>query len=217
MHPRDPRPKAPEASEPREGSLSQRLREMAGSADAERVSIADLLLALQDRALAALLLLFALPNVLPTLPGASALLGAPLLFLAAQLCLGRPAWLPGFIGRRSISRAQFEALLARATPWLDRAEQLLRPRLSVLASAPAQNAIGAVCLLLSLIIFLPIPLGNMLPALAICLMALGLLGRDGWCVLAGLFTAVTALGLVWGVVYALIEAIVFVLARGLSA
>jgi hypothetical protein len=172
--------------------------------------VADLLSALQDRALGALMLIFALPNVLPTLPGTSALLGAPLIFLSAQLCLGMRPWLPGFIGRRSISRGQFAALVARAVPWLARAERLLRPRFGVLTRQPAQYGLGLVCLLLSIVIFLPIPLGNMLPALAVCLIALGLLGRDGVCVLLGLLAALAAVGLVWGVLYALFEAAVFV-------
>ena len=64
------------------------LTELATDLTRERVSIADLLIALQDRALAALLLIFALPNVIPVPPGTSALLGAPLLFLAAQLAFG---------------------------------------------------------------------------------------------------------------------------------
>jgi hypothetical protein len=95
-------------------------------------------------------------------------------------------------------------------PWLARAERLLRPRFGVLTRQPAQYGLGLVCLLLSIVIFLPIPLGNMLPALAVCLIALGLLGRDGVCVLLGLLAALAAVGLVWGVLYALFEAAVFV-------
>ena len=50
----------------------------------------------------------------------------------------------------------------------------------------------------------------MLPALAICLMALGILERDGLWVLAGLLTGAGSVVLVWGVAYALIKAAVFV-------
>lgn len=55
----------------------------------ERISVADLLAAMQDRALAALMFIFAVPNVVPVPPGTSAILGAPFIFLAAQLTLGR--------------------------------------------------------------------------------------------------------------------------------
>jgi len=56
--------------------LSQLLMRIANDASRERVTITDLLQALQDRALAALLLIFALPNAIPVPPGTSALLGA---------------------------------------------------------------------------------------------------------------------------------------------
>lgn len=161
------------------------------------MSVADLLLALQDRALAALLLIFALPNVIRVPPGTSAVLGAPLVFLAAQLAFGMRPWLPNFIGRRSMPRQHFSAVITRAAPWLARAERLLRPRCSAMCRPPVEYGIGLVCLLLSLIVLLPIPLGNMLPALAICMMALGILELDGLWVLAGLFTAVVSVVLVW--------------------
>jgi hypothetical protein len=191
--------------------LSQLLNAIAADTSRERISIADLLIALQDRALAALLLIFALPNVIPVPPGTSALLGAPLLFLAAQLAFGMRPWLPRLIAERSMPRAHFVALITRATPWLARAERLLRPRWSVLSRPPAEYLVGGVCLLLSLIVFLPIPLGNMLPALAICLLALGILERDGLWVLAGLLGATAGVALVWGVLYTLLRAAVFMI------
>ena len=42
--------------------------------------------------------------VLPALPGTSAILGAPLVILAAQLAFARKPWLPAFIATRSIAR-----------------------------------------------------------------------------------------------------------------
>ena len=48
-----------------------------------------------------------------------------------------------------------------------------------------ERLIGAACLLLAVILVLPIPLGNLPPAVAICAFALGLLQRDGVAVLVG--------------------------------
>jgi len=168
--------------------------------------VGDLLAALGDRAISALLFVFSVPNVLPTPPGVSTVLGAPLLFLSAQLLLGRKPWLPKIIVRRSVARADFEALLRRVVPWLERAEKLLRPRVSGLALPPMENLVGLACLLLAVILVLPIPLGNIPPALAISLMALGILERDGLWVLAGLATALASVLVVWGVVLAIIKA-----------
>ena len=185
--------------------LSQVLHVLADDPIRERMSIGDLLAALGDRAIGALLFIFAFPNVLPTPPGTSAILGAPLLFLAAQLAFGRQPWLPAIITKRSMSRDDFQSLIRRISPWLARAEKLLKPRLSSLALPPMEYLIGLVCLLLATLLVLPIPLGNMLPALAISLIALGVLERDGLWVLAGMVTAGLAIVVVSGVVFALIK------------
>jgi len=68
-----------------------------------------------------------------------------------------------------------------------------------------------VCLLLAVVLVLPVPLGNMLPALAISLLALGILERDGVWILAGLTAAVISVGVVWGVVFAMVKAGVYFL------
>lgn len=69
-------------------SLSTVLEKIKLTAPCERIAIGDLLLAADDRAFAALLFLFAVPNVLPTPPGTSSALGVPLILLSAQLGLG---------------------------------------------------------------------------------------------------------------------------------
>src|SRR5690606_6809952 len=111
---------------PRGRKFSEVLREFAAESGRESISIGDLLAAMGDRAFGALMLIFALPNVLPTPPGTSGILGVPLIFLAAQLAFGRRPWLPGMIARRSISSAHFITMIDRAAPWLARAEKLLR-------------------------------------------------------------------------------------------
>ena len=197
-------------------SLSQILTQIADDETRRRISLGDLITALHDRAIGALIFVFAFPNTIPMPPGASSILGAPLLFLTAQLALGRSAWLPKIISTRSIDRIHFAHVVRRIAPWLARAERLLRPRIQVLTRPPVENLIGVVCLLLSIILFLPIPLGNMPPAIAICLFALAILERDGIWVLAGLGAAIAAVAIVWGVLFALIESALFLFARSIG-
>ena len=121
-----------------------------------------------------------------------------------------------FIGKRSMARADFAAMVARIVPWLVRAEKLLRPRLQVLSSELMERVIGAVCLLLAVLLVLPIPFGNMLPALAISFMALGLLERDGVWILIGLAVSAVAAVVVSGVVVGLAQAAFYVVARWLQ-
>ena len=65
---------------------------------------------------------------------------------------------------------------------------------------------SAVCVVLALILVLPIPLGNMAPAFAISMLALGFLRRDGLLVLAGIATAFASLAVAWEVAWALVSA-----------
>lgn len=207
---------APPVPLARSRRLSAILTEIAADPSRERISIGDLLAVMHDRAFGAMMFVFAVPNVLPTPPGTSSILGAPLLFLSLQLMLGLKPWLPAVIARRSMPRRDFAALIGRIAPWLARGERLLKPRLSRLARPPFETAIGFVCLVLAIVLFLPIPLGNMAPAFAICLLSLGILERDGLWVLAGLVTAAASLLVAWGVVYALVKSAIFVLGNALG-
>lgn len=199
----------PIAARSTHATLLRMLQALASDESRERISIADLLAALGDRALAALLLVFAAPNVLPVPPGTSAILGAPLVFLAAQLAFGCGPWLPAIIADRTMARAEFEGLVRRLSPWLARAGRLLRPRATALTQPPMEHLVGLVCLLLAVVLVLPVPLGNMLPALAISLLALGILERDGLWILAGLVAAALSAVVVSGVVFALFKAAVY--------
>jgi hypothetical protein len=173
-------------AEPRR-RFSEILSDLA-SRPAAAVSLGDVLDAFGDRAFGALMLLFAAPNMLPLPPGLSAVLGAPLLFVTAQLMLGRPTlWMPRFICRQSIRRDFFALLTTKLSPVLQRAERILRPRLPLLLHPVNERIVGAACLLLAIILFLPIPFGNIPPAWAIAAFALGILERDGLATLVGWF------------------------------
>ena len=193
--------------------LSAILSAIAAAQDKDRISVGDLLDALRRRALGALMFIFAVPTALPMPPGVSAITGAPLLFLSFQLMLGMQPWLPRIITDRSLSRVDFDRVVTATAPWLARAEAIMRPRLTFLAGRPSVNVAGLACLILSIILFLPIPLGNMLPSVAIAIIALGLLERDGLWILVGLATAVLSVIVVWGVAWAMLFAALFVLSN----
>ena len=194
-------------------SLSEILSRIAADETRQRISVDDLIAALHDRAIGALIFVFAFPNTIPMPPGTSSILGAPLLFLTAQLAFGRKPWLPKVIAERSMERVHFAAVVRRVAPWLARAERLLRPRLEILARPPFEYLIGGICLLMSIILFLPIPMGNTPPAVAICVFALAVLERDGIWVLIGTCTAIAAVAIVWGVVFALFRTAMLLIVR----
>jgi hypothetical protein len=190
--------------------LSALLAELAEGNEEDRISIGDLLAALKRRALGALIFIFAVPVALPLPPGVSTVFGAPLLFLTAQLMLGMQPWLPRLITNRSLMRREFKKIVTTVAPWLHRAESVMKPRLQFVGTRPFVYLLGLMCLILSTILFLPIPLGNMLPALAVSIISLGLLARDGVWMLIGFVAGILAIIVVWGVLWAMIFAALFV-------
>lgn len=187
--------------------LSQLLARIAADDTRERVSVADLLELAGDRAFGALMFVFALPNVVPTPPGVSAVLGLPLILLAAQFLWGRRTpWLPRAISTRSIARTDLAAVISRMASPMRRLERVLKPRLDLLVSPAAERLLGFALLILAVILFLPIPLGNMLPAVAICIVSLALVEHDGLAVLVGILIGVIAVTIVWGALFGLVNA-----------
>lgn len=191
--------------------LSIILQDLSADTARQRVSLGEMMDAMEGRAYGALLLIFAFPNILPSPPGLAAVLGLPLIVLSFGMMLGRAPWLPPFIRNRSVPRDTFAAVFTRAAPWVAKAERLLRQRLPILTWGIAQQVLGGVCLILAVALSLPVPFGNMAPSIAICLIGLGVLERDGIWVLAGLAASVGAMLWVVGMVYALVKSALFVL------
>jgi hypothetical protein len=160
---------------------SELLRQIAASHPGPRVSIGDLADALGERGFGLLILLLALPNALPgpAVPGLSALFAAPLALILVQLMLGRgePA-LPKWLRRCSISVKRFRAVVARLVPVVQRVERRLRPRQSWLTGPRGMRALAVAMLVFTLVLALPVPFGNWAPAIALSLIALGLLEHD---------------------------------------
>ncbi|WP_320194797.1 exopolysaccharide biosynthesis protein [Agrobacterium rosae] len=169
----------------------------------EKVTLAGLLDKLGDKAIAFILLVFAIPAIIPT-PGipAGMIFGTALAILSLQIIFGsRTLRLPNFLGRLSVSRSIIELTAEKAAPRLAKLESLLRPRGHVLTKSLGVPAIGIVIFLMAILIALPIPFGNMLPGLAVLAFALGLAQRDGVAVLVGLFLAVLAVVTSGAIIY----------------
>lgn len=166
----------------------------------ERVSLDDLLQAFGLRAFGLLVLIFALPNGVPApiAPGLSAVLGAPLLLIGGQMVLGfRTPWFPQSWLRRSFRRGDVARMLRPAIPVITKVERYIQPRLPVVAGYQARRLIGAIVLWNAFLLSLPVPFGNLIPAWAIILTALGQVEHDGALVLGGAVATVVATGWVW--------------------
>lgn len=195
--------------------LSDILQEIADAPAApdERISLGHLIEGFGNRAFGALLFIFAVPVALPiAIPGISAVLGAPLLFLSWQLMRGREQpWLPQVMRSRSFRRADFAGMLQRVLPSIRRVERLVGPRLIWLTNRRGEQVIGFLAFALALVLFLPIPFGNSVPALAIAIMALAVLERDGVAAIAGTLVGLAGIAVVSGVVVGLVKGAALIL------
>jgi len=154
------------------------------------ISVSELMEMFGGRALGALLLVFGLACTLPLPPGGTTIFGAPLVLLAPQLVIGnRAPWLPRGVRERTVATVHLKQGLPKALVWLERVEAVSRPRLHLLFGAVGERLIGLVCTALALVLILPIPLGNILPAVAVSVLSLALVQRDGALALFGYLLA----------------------------
>lgn len=183
---------------------SEILEKLAASAT-QRVALGDLVASLGERAFGLLMLIFALPNAvgLGTIPGLSTVFGVPQIIFALQMIAGldKP-WLPQFLMQKSISAEDFRMIVAKSGPHLDRIERMLKPRFAPITSPLAERILGVIFLILATIVALPIPLGNWPPAIAMAVIALGLVERDGALVIAGTLFGIVAITIALAVVTA---------------
>lgn len=170
---------------PLHSRLSDVLLELSSN-PAPTVSIREIVEALGDRSFGALFILIAAPNLVPLPPGSSFIFSAPIIVLALQLTFGRQIpWLPKRVLDREVDRGILRRVYDKLGPRLVRLEKMLKPRYNLFGAFTAARFIGVITLLAALILFLPIPLGNMPPAAAIVALGLGLIERDGIAVAAG--------------------------------
>ena len=179
---------------PPETTEAPRLRltaDLARVCDATRtapVPLSDILCSADDRGFALVLLLATFPFVLPfpTL-GLATPVGFALALAAFGLVLGRPASLPASLGALEVG----PVVAARAAAVLHRVSGLLlrltRPRMAFMMVRRMRILLGLSLVTAAVVLGLPIPLplSNFFPAVAILLLAGGMLEGDGLLVLAG--------------------------------
>mgnify|MGYP002633502104 CR=1 FL=1 len=151
------------------------------------VTLRQIIYVLRGRAYTLLLILLALPFVTPIpLPGLSTPFGLAIAFISLRLTLGRRPWLPKQLQRKELPAGFFEKVFKVAERMIKVLESLLRPRLARLTGSTLLLRLHALVILLAgiaLLLPLPIPFTNTLPAWSILLMAGGLLERDGVAIL----------------------------------
>lgn len=175
----------------------------------ERIAVGSIVAALKDRAYALLVVLLGLPNCLPMPPPIPLVCGIVLGVVAVQMLAGRAMpWLPQSLLSRSIAKVDLERAVARALPVLLRLERISRPRLTGLGGRYAIPVLGLLILVLALGLVVAAPFIGQIPlGLAVCLVGLGLVERDGLLIIAGAVFGAAGLLLSAGFAYAIFSGI----------
>lgn len=178
--------------------------------EGETVTLGELRDRLARRGFGLLMILLALPTLIPVLPpGSAAAIGLLYILLSLQMLFGKDEpWLPKRLSRYRLSARTIAALRTRGIPFLRRVERFSRPRPLLLDERIVSRGVAFIVLVLGIVLLSPLPFLNTLPALAVLLMGIGLLNRDGVFIAAGLLlTAVVllAIGFGLGTLYALLN------------
>jgi hypothetical protein len=170
--------------------LSATLTNVADSLPPQSVTLRDLLQLIGEQGLLLLCVFLCLPFLIPvSIPGVSTVFGLAIIFIGIGIILNRLPWFPQMILNRPISTDRLKDVLKRSVRVISRFERLIRPRWAVLTGGTGVNRLNGCALVLGgVLLMFPlglVPFSNTLPALAILFLALGMLERDGGCILAG--------------------------------
>jgi hypothetical protein len=162
---------------------------------AERpLRLREMLFVMQGRAYMLLLILLSLPFCTPIpIPGLSTVFGGIIALIGIRLSLRLNPWLPGRILDAEISPKLVRTLLNAAHKTAKGIEVLLKPRLSFLVDfLLLHHLYGAMIFISGLLLMLPLPIpfSNILPAITVVFLAAALLERDGYFVIAGVLAFV---------------------------
>ncbi|SEM45989.1 Uncharacterized conserved protein [Pseudoxanthomonas sp. GM95] len=172
-------------------SLGDQLQQAIDGLPPDHLSLDALLEQFGPQGLLLLTALLTLVFLIPvSIPGVSTVFGAGILLVGISRLLRRPLWLPSTLRARQLPADKLRGALGRGMVWVARLQKVSRPhRLPALVDRRLAETLNDAGLVLgALLLMAPfgfVPFSNTLPGLALLLLAIGLMQRDGVAVLLG--------------------------------
>jgi hypothetical protein len=192
----------PPAETPAPIPASVILQRLHDEVPADHFTLGWLMRSLHTRSFGIVMLLIALAAIVP---GLSIVAGLLIMIPALQMIAGKsvPAF-PSFIATRSLPTRHLAAVVQRSIPLLRYLERVIHPRWHTPLEA-TKHLIGAIVVMLgATLVFIPIPLSNVVPALVIALISLAYIEEDGVLLSIALLAAVIVLTTATVAVWAMI-------------
>jgi hypothetical protein len=181
-------------------TILERLNEQA---PADHVTLGWLLTGLSRHSFGILLLLL---SVIAIAPGVAVVAGVLLFIPAFEMIAGRPAPVfPRWLAAYPLSMRHLAAVMQRAIPVLRYLEKFTHPRCPTPHEATKRVVGLAVAVLSPSLVFLPIPLSGVVPAMVIGIIALAYLEEDGLLLSVGLLAAVIVLMVEFAAIWAMVR------------
>lgn len=171
-------------------TLLETLVEMTAGLPEDRVTVATILSLSGRQGLLILSLFLTIPFMVPvSIPGVSTVFGFMIALIGFSLIWDVPLKLPKRVMARTVAADKLKQALEKGAVWVSRLEKISHPRWEYLTRGSVVRRInGLVLVVAALLLMAPfgfVPFSNTLPGLAILFLAIGLLQRDGLCILLG--------------------------------
>lgn len=181
------------------------------------VTLRELIAAIGEQGLLLLCALLCLPFLIPvSVPGVSTVFGGAIILIGVAVTLNRMPWLPKKILDKEMDTDKLIPALQKGVKLVSRIDPYVKPRLTGLTQTGLMARFNGLVLIFSAALLMaplgPIPFSNTLPGVAILLLAIGMVQRDGVFVLLGyLFNLATV------VYFAVLAWLAFVAGQGISS
>lgn len=172
-------------------SISHRLRALIRSLPRTGITVGDLVERVGNDGLLILTALLTLVFLIPvSIPGVSTVFGAAVLLIALSRLFRSQLWIPARVENKVLKSRKLRPMLRKSLTWLQKIEHVSRPnRIEWISADGAMERMNNGALVLgALLLMMPfglIPFSNTFPAIALLLLTIGLLQRDGVCILLG--------------------------------
>ncbi|WP_017524703.1 exopolysaccharide biosynthesis protein [Pusillimonas noertemannii] len=169
--------------------LSETLSQAVDGIEGDTVTLRKLMTAIGEQGLLVLCAIATLPFLIPvSIPGVSTVFGAAIVLLAVAVTMNRLPWLPQRILDRPLETAKLLPALRKGVAIVSKLDAWVLPRIMMLTTGPMARFNGLVLVFAGLLLMAPfglVPFSNTAPAVAILLLTMGMLQRDGLFVLLG--------------------------------
>jgi hypothetical protein len=167
------------------------------SSNDDKVSVRDLVEAMEDFGFGLVLLIFSFGVTIPLPPPFPSIISIPLVVFSTQMLLGyKSPKLPQKFNNLRVKRKVVAVLLEKTLYYTGKAEKFLLPRLDFCFTPLAERIIGGFSLAFAMLILLPMPLSNFIPGVGILIISLGILKKDGLAVILGILTGIFGMAVV---------------------